>query len=102
MRIPRRRILPLAVAGLLALITLVILASTAPGDTERELVARVTRGDFKVVVTTTGELRARKFVQIQGPTNAQAAQQYQMRIASLVPEGTLVKAGDLVGELDRS
>jgi hypothetical protein len=102
MRIPNRRLVTLSGAGLLILITLVILASTSPAETDRELVARVTRGDFKVLVTTTGELRARKFVQIQGPTNAQAAQQYQMRIASLVPEGTLVKAGDLVGELDRS
>jgi multidrug efflux pump subunit AcrA (membrane-fusion protein) len=66
------------------------------------LVTRVKRGDFKVVVTTTGELRARKFVQIQGPTNAPAANQYQMKIASLVPEGTVVKAGDIVAELDRS
>ena len=66
------------------------------------LVARVKKADFKVVVTTTGELRARKFVQVQGPTNAQAANQYQMKIASIVPEGTVVKTGDVVAELDRS
>ena len=34
-------------------------------------------GRFKVIVTTTGELRARKFVQIQGP-NSQPAQVYQI------------------------
>jgi HlyD family secretion protein len=102
MPILRRRPLFLVGAGVLILATLVVLASTSSGDVDRELVARVTRGDFKVVVSTTGELRARKFVQIQGPTNAQQAQQFQMRIASLVPEGTVVKAGDLVGELDRS
>jgi RND family efflux transporter MFP subunit len=66
------------------------------------LAARVRKGDFTVVVTTTGELRARKFVQIQGPANAPAANQYQMKIASLVPEGTVVKAGEIVAELDRS
>ena len=38
---------------------------------EASLTAPVKQGDFKVIVTTTGELRARKFVQIQGP-NAQA------------------------------
>jgi len=43
---------------------------------ETALVASVKQGDFKVTVTTTGELRARKFVQIQGP-NSQAAQVYQ-------------------------
>jgi hypothetical protein len=63
---------------------------------------RVKRGDFKVVVTTSGELRARKFVQITAPTNAQQAGAYQMKIASIVPEGTVVKAGEVVAELDRS
>ena len=66
------------------------------------LTAGVKSGDFKVVVTTTGELRARKFVQVQGPSNAQQAEIWQMKISSLVPEGTVVKQGDIVAELDRS
>lgn len=66
------------------------------------LVARVKKGEFKVLVNTSGELRAKKFVQITAPANAQQAGQYQMKIASIVPEGTVVKAGDVVAELDRS
>jgi RND family efflux transporter MFP subunit len=73
-----------------------------PGPGDESVVARVKRGDFKVVVTTAGELRSRKFVQIQGPQNAQQADAYQMKIASIVPEGTQVKEGDIVAELDRS
>ena len=69
---------------------------------DNSVVARVKKGDFKVTVTTSGELRATKFVRITAPSNAQAAQQWQMKISSLVPEGTLVKAGDVVAELDRS
>ena len=66
------------------------------------LVARVREGAFTVVVTTTGELRAKNSVPIQGPANAQQAQLWNgMKIASLVAEGTLVKAGDVVAELDR-
>lgn len=72
------------------------------GEDDGTLVARVKKGEFKVMVNTSGELRAKKFVQISGPTNAQQANQYQMKIASLVPEGTVVKAGDVVAELDRS
>jgi RND family efflux transporter MFP subunit len=68
---------------------------------EAALIAPVKQGDFKVVVTTTGELRARKFVQIQGP-NSQAAQVYQSKITWLVPEGTVVKEGDKIAELDRA
>jgi RND family efflux transporter MFP subunit len=72
------------------------------GGDDNALVARVKKGEFKVMVNTSGELRAKRFVQITGPANAQAANQYQMKIASIVPEGTIVKAGDIVAELDRA
>src|SRR3954470_22006118 len=68
---------------------------------EASLTAPVKQGNFKVTVTTTGELRARKFVQIQGP-NSQAAQIYQTKITWMVPEGTVVKQGDKIAELDRA
>jgi RND family efflux transporter MFP subunit len=66
------------------------------------VIARVKKGDFHVVVTSAGELRAKKFVQIQGPLNMQQAEIWQTKISSLVPEGTVVKEGDVVAELDRS
>ncbi len=66
------------------------------------LTTTVTRGDFTVPVSSAGELRASSFVQIQGPANAQQAGAFQMKIASIVPEGTLVKEGEVVAELDRS
>ena len=65
------------------------------------LTTPVKKGTFKVIVTTTGELRARKFVQIQGP-NSQPAQIYQSKITWIVPEGTVVKEGDKIAELDRA
>ncbi len=78
-----------------------LLARDASGS-DAGVIATVKRGDFTVTVTTSGELRARKFVQIQGPPNLQEAEVYQMKIASIVPEGTVVKEGDVVAELDRS
>jgi RND family efflux transporter MFP subunit len=91
----------LSAAAALVLVTgAAVLARDGAIDGPAE--ARVQRGEFRVVVMTSGELLARKAVRITGPENAQAAQQYQMKIASLVPEGTLVKAGDIVAELDRS
>ena len=65
-------------------------------------IVTVKQGDFKVAVTTSGELRAKQFVQITAPTNAQQAGAFQMKIQSIVPEGTVVKEGDVVAELDRS
>ena len=72
------------------------------GEETSPIVTKVKKGDFAVSVTTSGELRARKFVQITAPPNAQQAEAYQMKIASIVPEGSVVKEGELVAELDRS
>jgi RND family efflux transporter MFP subunit len=72
------------------------------GTRDSSIATRVKKGQFRVLVTTAGELRAKKFVQIQGPANAQQADAYQMKISSIVPEGTVVKEGDVVAELDRS
>lgn len=69
---------------------------------ESELVATVQRGAFRVTVTTSGELQAQNAVQITAPAAAREAEAYQMRIASIVPEGTRVDSGEVVAELDRS
>lgn len=75
--------------------------TTGPGDAG--LTATVRKGEFKVLVTTAGELRAMKFVAITGPTNMQQAEVYNgVKITTIVPEGTVVKEGDMVAELDRS
>ncbi len=71
-------------------------------DASAALVAVAKKTPFVVTVTTAGELRASSAVQIQGPAEMQRAGAFQVKIASLVPEGTVVKAGDLVAELDRS
>src|SRR3989475_5101752 len=70
--------------------------------TDAMVVAPVKRGPFTVVVTTAGELRARQFVQVTAPPGGQQAGVYQMKISSIVPEGTVVKQGDVVAELDRT
>jgi len=68
---------------------------------EASLTAPVKQGNFKVVVTTTGELRASKFVQVTGPAQAMSVNVYQTKISSIVPEGSVVKEGDVIAELDR-
>jgi RND family efflux transporter MFP subunit len=78
------------------------LLASDPATAEPELVATVERGDFVATVTTSGELRARKFVEITAPPDARLAEAYQMKILSIVPEGTTVREGDVVAELDRS
>src|SRR5689334_19779485 len=93
---------PAAAATLLILATVAWYAwPSSSASADAQLVAPVKSGEFKVLVTTTGELRARKFVQVTGPSGAQSVQVYQTKISSIVPEGTVVKEGDVIAELDR-
>ena len=102
MRLPRNR-WPIAAAGIVGVAALAVwLMPEDVQGAEAEMIATVKRGEFVVTVTTAGELRAQKFVEITAPTGAQSAQIYQMKIASIVPEGTTVKQGDVVAELDRA
>jgi RND family efflux transporter MFP subunit len=102
MRIIRNRWFIVGAVAVLLAIPGAFLMARDNVDEDSALVARVKKGEFKVTVTTSGELRATKFVKITGPANAQAANQWQMKIATIVPEGTIVKSGDVVADLDRT
>lgn len=95
----KRRLL--IIAGALVLPAAWLLARDTGSD-DPTLVAQVTRGEFTVTVRTAGELGARESMEITAPAGARQAQVFQMRISSLVPEGTVVDSGDVVAELDRS
>ncbi|HJR33904.1 MAG TPA: hypothetical protein VJ817_03070, partial [Gemmatimonadales bacterium] len=102
MRLPHTRRSLIAAAVVVVGVPVAYVLARPPETTDASVVAQAKRGEFKVTVTTSGELRAIKFVQINVPQNAQQANQYQMKISSIVPEGTVVKEGDVVAELDRS
>ncbi len=74
-----------------------------PAATEvGEIYTTVQRGEFKISVTTSGELEAQNSVRIQGPTGMRAAQIWEVKINRLVPEGTVVQKGEFIAELDKS
>ena len=95
-----RRLLLVAIAALVLPGAWLLARDTTPNDSA--LVARVVHGEFVVTVTTSGELSARESIKMTAPLQARQVQVYQMRIASIVPEGTVVSEGDVVAELDRS
>ncbi len=72
------------------------------GEASAELLVMPRQGPFKVTVTASGELQAKKSVKIYGPAAARQMRIYQIKIQRLVPEGTVVTRGDFVAELDRS
>ncbi|MFA6540096.1 MAG: HlyD family efflux transporter periplasmic adaptor subunit [Bacteroidota bacterium] len=53
-------------------------------------------------MTTTGELQAKSSIEINAPEQARAAGIWQMKISNLIPEGTVVKKGQFVADLDKS
>ncbi len=71
-------------------------------ETTTNIEIKVQEGEFKVHVTATGELQAKRSEKIRGPKGMQAARIYNTTIADIIPEGTLVEVGDYVARLDRS
>jgi RND family efflux transporter MFP subunit len=102
MRLPFSRRTALALGAVIVLAPTAWLLARPANDDGASLEATVREGEFAVTVTTAGELRASASVNITGPTEMQRAGAFQVKIASLVPEGTIVKTGDVVAELDRS
>lgn len=62
------------------------------------------RGQFDIIVTTTGELQAENSTDIRGPefTQARNIRVMDIKIQDLVPEGTEVQKGDFIATLDRT
>jgi len=77
-------------------------AFKASADSNSGILVSPKRGTFTITVTTTGELIAKNSKDIRGPEGGRQAGIYQMKISNIVAEGTQVKAGDLVAEIDRT
>lgn len=94
---------------IIAVVALIIIAFMIfkPGksDVLKQLIVEVERGEFEILVTTTGELQAKSSVDIMGPSelrNSRSLRVREIKIKDLVPEGTVVDSGDYVGSLDQT
>lgn len=87
--------------GAIALIVILFFAFRKK-TTQKELYTTVKKGPFEVIVTTTGELQAKNETEIALPSELRSLGVYQIKITDLIPEGSIVKEGDFVAELDKS
>ena len=87
-----------------ALLVIIIVASKGKNTTSgaNDLFATVKQGPFKVIVSTSGEVEAKNSVKVRGPQKLRQARVYRIKINKLVAEGTQVKKGEFVAELDKS
>ncbi|MDT8308890.1 MAG: efflux RND transporter periplasmic adaptor subunit [Bacteroidales bacterium] len=87
---------------IVAVLAVVFFRSSDITGERKDLFVKVQRGDFSISVTTVGELEARKSTEIMGPENLRQVRIWQVKITHIVPEGTVVKEGEYVAELDKS
>ena len=93
------------IAVFLLIIIVIIIFRPGKSDAQFQLAVKVEKGEFEILVTTTGELQAKSSVNIMGPTelrNSRSIRIRNIKIQDLVAEGTVVDSGEYVGELDRS
>ncbi len=101
----------------LALIALFAFNKLTTGKGEGEIFTEVKNGVFEINVTNSGELLAEKSLDIRGPDLIQQMQRgpqqgrggggghmmiMELKIQDIVPEGTIVNAGDYIAQMDRS
>jgi HlyD family secretion protein len=97
----------LIIAGIVvvvAVVAMIIIGKKSAKKDLSTLYANVEKGQFDILVTTTGELQAEFSTDIRGPemTQSRNIRSMDIKIQDLVPEGTEVKEGDFVASLDRT
>ncbi|TVQ11774.1 MAG: HlyD family efflux transporter periplasmic adaptor subunit [Balneolaceae bacterium] len=90
------------IAGIILFFAVVLYFTTGTDSAQADILVRPSTGPFVVTVNTSGELRAKNSIEITGPRQARNLGIWQLAIERIVPEGTVVKAGDFVAELDRT
>lgn len=67
---------------------------------ENDVLATVKKGDLEFNVSASGELEPLNSTEVRGPAFIQRYGIYQIKIGSLVNEGTVVKKDELIAKLD--
>ncbi len=97
----KKRSLIIAIASVL-LVATVFFTWTSVAEEPLDIYTQVQKGDFRISVTTTGELEAKNSVRVQGPTGMRTARIWEVKLNKLVAEGTVVDKGEFIAELDKS
>ena len=97
----------LIITGIIIVVAIAVLIFISKVTSKKEvanLYAESHKGQFDIIVTTTGELQAKKSTDIIGPefTQSRNIRAMDIKITDMVPEGTEVKSGDYVATLDRT
>jgi HlyD family secretion protein len=97
----------LIITGIIVVVAIIILIVFSKATSKKDvanLYVEAKKGQFDIVVTTTGELQAENSTDIRGPEFSQLRniRGMDIKIQDLVPEGTEVKQGEFIATLDRT
>ena len=100
----KKSILITGIVAVVAIIALIVIGRISKKKDINNLYVEAKKGQFEIIVSTTGELQAERSRDITGPDFTQARQirAADIKITDLVPEGTQVKSGDYIATLDRT
>ncbi|MCX6325806.1 MAG: HlyD family efflux transporter periplasmic adaptor subunit [Bacteroidia bacterium] len=100
----KRTIIITGIVVVVAIIILIVINKVTSKKDIANLYSESKRGQFDIVVTTTGELQAKKSADIYGPefSESRNIKSMDIKITDMVLEGTEVKQGDYVATLDRT
>ena len=100
----KRTIIITGILVVAAIIILVVIGKVSAKKDISNLYAEAKKGQFDIIVTTTGELQAENSTDIKGPeiTQSRNIRAADIKITDMVAEGTEVKEGDYVATLDRT
>jgi HlyD family secretion protein len=100
----KKSVIITSVLVVVAIIVVIIIGKVSSKKDMLNLYVDAKKGEFDIIVTTTGELQAEKSTDIIGPEFSQSRniRSMDIKITDMVPEGTEVKAGDYVATLDRT
>ena len=111
----KRTIIITAVVAVFIIIAMVVFNQIVSKKDTTSIFAEAKEGPFEITVSNSGDLEAEKSVDILGPQIMQSNQggrggdhgpggmRFQsFKISDIVPEGTVVKEGDYIAQLDRT
>jgi hypothetical protein len=96
-----RLIFIIAAVGIVG-VAYAIVKKSSPAQESADLLTKVTEGPLSVRIHASGELQARRSEKIKGPDGLRSVGLYQVTIATLVPEGTVVQTGQFIASLDKT
>jgi len=98
----RTRLFALLGVALLIVAAYYFTRSPKKSGAAEDLFTEVKEAPLPVNIHAPGELQARRSEKIKGPDGLRTVGLYQVTIANLVPEGTVVQQGQFIASLDRT